>query len=198
MWRYRVIKMIRKAQRQNRIAVTNAFLEIQYHKVWIVHFAKPTSSPWQTITYLGRYLKRPPLSQSRLVHYDGKQVIFSYLNHRNGKYQKGIYSTEEFIHRFIQHIPDKGFRLIRYYGILANRVRRTLLPIVYELLNQTIKSPKFIGWAGLLKISFGIDPLKCIICKSTMLFSGITLGLNFQELKANHEKFATQRKVVFC
>jgi hypothetical protein len=62
-----------------------AFVEIQHHKIWIVHFTKPHSSPWQTIAYLGRHLKRPPLPQSRLEHYDGKQVIFSYLNHRNGK-----------------------------------------------------------------------------------------------------------------
>lgn len=89
MWRQRVIKMMRKARKENRISVTNAFLEVQYHKNWIVHFAKPTSNPWRTITYLGRYIKKPPLSQSRLEHYDGKKVTFNYLNHRNGKYQKG-------------------------------------------------------------------------------------------------------------
>jgi hypothetical protein len=199
MWRYRVITMMRKAQKQNRIAVTTAFLVIQYHKKWIVHFAKPTANAWRTITYLGRYIKRPPLSQSRLEHYDGKQVVFSYLNHRNGKYQKGTYSTEEFIHRFVQHIPDKGFRLIRYYGLLANRVRGTLLPLVYGLLKQTSKVPKFIGWAGLLKNAFGIEPLKCILCKSALLFSSLTVGIHFRELKvdANHEKLATGKKVIF-
>jgi hypothetical protein len=122
MWRYCVIKMLCKTQRQNRITVTNAFLKIQYHKIWIVHFAKLISRLWRTITYLGRYLKRLLLPQYCLEHYDGKQVIFSCLNPRKRKYQQGAYSIEEFIHQFIQHIPDKGFGLIRYYGILATIV----------------------------------------------------------------------------
>ena len=44
--------------------------------------------------------------------------------------------TESFIKRLVQHIPDKGFRMIRYYGFLANCLRSRLLPIVYNLLAQ--------------------------------------------------------------
>ena len=199
MWKYRVITILRLAQKQQRIAVTNAFLDIQYHKAWIVHFAKPTSNPWRTITYLGRYIKKPPLSLSRLEHYDGKKVVFTYLNHKTGSYQKGTYSNKEFLHRLIQHIPDKGFRLIRYYGILANRMRGKLLPIVYSLLNQINKISKFLGWATLLKNAFGKNPLKCILCHSAMLFSSITLGLNLSKLTLafNHEKLATGKPILF-
>ena len=144
MWRKRVIKLMKDAQKSGDISVTAAMLEVQYHKKWIVHFAKPTTNTWRTISYLGRYIKRPPLSQSRLEHYDGTKVTFNYLNHKTGKYQKGTYSTDEFIQRFIQHIPDKGFRMIRYYGILANRVRGKLLPIVYDLIDQIVKPVTFI------------------------------------------------------
>jgi hypothetical protein len=196
MWRQRVIKMLRQAQKDNRISVTPAFLEVQYHKNWIVHFAKPTANPWSTITYLGRYLKRPPLSQSRLEHYDGKAVTFNYLNHRNNQYQKATYATDEFLHRFIQHIPDKGFRMIRYYGILANRVRGALLPIVYSLLEQVVKPAPFIGWAALLKNSFGLNPLKCILCNSDMVFVGLSTGISFHQLKLHHEKLATAKPIL--
>ena len=34
---------------------------------------------------------------------------------------------EEFIERLTQHIPDKGFRMIRYYGFLVSRVCATLI-----------------------------------------------------------------------
>jgi hypothetical protein len=193
MWRKRVIKLMKDAQKSGEISVTAAMLEVQYHKKWIVHFAKPTTNAWRTISYLGRYIKRPPLSQSRLEHYDGTKVTFNYLNHKTGKYQKGTYSTDEFIQRFIQHIPDKGFRMIRYYGILANRVRGKLLPIVYDLIDQIVKPATFIGWAGLLKNAFGVDPLKCILCGSKMVFRGMTFGKSNRELKNYHEELATRQ-----
>ncbi len=37
-------------------------------------------------------------------------------------------SIEEFIGKFVSHIPDIGFRMIRYYRFLANRLRGKLLP----------------------------------------------------------------------
>jgi hypothetical protein len=193
MWRTRIVALIRKAKAANKVNITNASIEAQYQKNWIVHFAKPTSNAWRTITYLGRYIKRPPLSQSRLEHYDGRTVTFKYLNHTTGKYQKGTYSIEEFIHRFTQHIPEKGFRLIRSYGLLANRVRGELLPIVYKLLDQTLKSVPFIGWAGLLKNAFGTDPKVCILCQSPMVFLGMTFGKKTDELKNYHKELATRQ-----
>ena len=147
------------------------------------------------MAYLGRYLKRPPLSQSRLAHYDGKTVTFNYLNHRNQKYQNATFDTNEFIHRFIQHIPDKGFRMIRYYGFLANRVRGKLLPVVYKLLNQKIKAPKFIGWAGLINNAFENNPLNCILCQGKMQLSRMSFGMNINQLLDNHEKIA-KRKII--
>lgn len=192
MWRYRVIKLFKAARVNKTINVTNAFLELQYFKKWIIHFAKPSKSPWRSITYLGRYVKRPPLSQSRLAHYDGREVTFNYLNHRNGKYKDLTLSTVEFIKRFIQHIPEKGFRMIRYYGFLANRVRSSLLPIIYELIDQTPKEPKFIGWAGLFKQSFGKDPLECILCQSKMKLTNFTFPMTKAQLHTYHEKLATR------
>ena len=37
--------------------------------------------------YLGRYLKRPPVSASRLRHYGSGAVVHHYLNHRTGKHK---------------------------------------------------------------------------------------------------------------
>jgi len=83
--------------------------------------------------------------------------------------------------------------MIRYYGILANRVRSKLLPIVYDLINQIVHPVTFIGWAGLLKNAFGVDPLKCILCGSKMLFRGMIFGKSNRELKNYHEELATRQ-----
>ena len=127
-----------------------------------MHLSKPPSNVWHAISYLGRYLNRPPLSQSRLLHYDGTTVSFKFLNRQTNKYEIKTMDTEEFLTKFTQHIPDTGFRTIRYYGILANCVRGKLLPIVYTLLDKII-SPVFnVRCASLFKRSLGEDLLQCI------------------------------------
>jgi hypothetical protein len=43
-------------------------------------------------------------------------------------------TTEEFLRRFLQHVLPKGLPRIRYFGWLANRRRRELLPLCRTLL----------------------------------------------------------------
>jgi hypothetical protein len=45
-------------------------------------------------------------------------------------------TLEEFLRRFLQHVLPKGFPRIRYFGCLANRRRRELLPHCRLLLAQ--------------------------------------------------------------
>lgn len=188
-WRYGVINLLRQAYKQGTLVIPpgledechnlnsfNRFLDRHYLKHWIVHFAQGTKTPKATISYLGRYLKRPPIAMSRLKHYDGNSVAFEYLDHKTKTYRKFTCEAEDFLERLTQHIPDKGFQMIRYYGFLANRVRGKLLPIVYNLLDQPERNAIKITFPDLLKKTFGLDPLKCILCNSQMLFLGITRG----------------------
>jgi len=93
------------------------FIHGQRKRFWHVHFAQLTKDPNSTINYLGRYLKRPPISGMRLSHYRGEATLsFKYLNHRTGEYEEERLSQEELIRRIIQHIPEKGFKMIRHYG----------------------------------------------------------------------------------
>ena len=45
-------------------------------------------------------------------------------------------SPQEFLRRFLQHILPRGFPRIRYFGWLANRTRKNLLPLCRFLLHQ--------------------------------------------------------------
>ena len=55
------------------------YLSPFYRKRWIIHLAKPTKDHSSVVNYLGRYIKRPPIAQSKLKHYDGNIVIFIFL-----------------------------------------------------------------------------------------------------------------------
>ncbi|SOQ16765.1 IS801, transposase [Pseudomonas syringae pv. persicae] len=54
---------------------------------WHIHLSKKTENGRKTVNYLGRYLKKPPISGSRLAHYTcGATLSFTYLDHRTQTY----------------------------------------------------------------------------------------------------------------
>lgn len=207
MWRYAIIDLLRRSYEslvlpghlnsaiRSRLDWSR-WLDTHYQKPWIVHFAKPSHSHVRNINYLGRYIKRPPLSQSRLRHYDGKTVAFEFLDHRTGRHRIAVHDTDDFIDRFVQHIPDKHFRLINFYGFLANRLRGKLLPVVYRLLQQTAQAVRTVRWRDLQKRTFGVDPLLCVLCGAPLRFAGITQGKPASQLRQHHQALALA-KIVF-
>lgn len=207
MWRYRVLKLIRQHYNDGQIALPSSladfcqhysfenYLAPFYQKRWIIHLAKPTKDHSSVVNYLGRYIKRPPIAQSKLKHYDGNIVIFTFLNHKNGKYENANMGTDEFIRRFIQHIPDKHARRIRYYGLFANRNVSRLLPLVYKALNLTQKVFHKTSYALQMELAFKLNPLKCILCGSAMRLIDITVGKTAKELRNHMHELASMRPV---
>ena len=145
MWRYAVITLIRKRMLHGLLSIPgelhgkNIFhlLERQYDKYWRVHCAKPHKNPKKDIEYLGRYITRPAISNARLLHYDGANVMFDYLDHRTKKNNVLQMEVFDFFDRFTQHIPERYFRMIRYFGFLSNWV---FLPIVNTHYRLTVNS----------------------------------------------------------
>ena len=50
-------------------------------------------------------------------------AIYRSRMHAKTKRNFEIFSAEEFIAAITQHIPDKGFQMVRYYGWYSNRAR---------------------------------------------------------------------------
>lgn len=56
---------------------------------------------------------------TRIDNYDGENVTFHYNRHEDNKLITETVSAVDFIKKLIIHIPEKHFKLIRYYGIYA-------------------------------------------------------------------------------
>lgn len=165
---------------------------------WHVHFAKPTKNAWRTAKYLGRYLKKPPVSGCRLAHYDGgSRITLRFLNHRTNHHENLDLPQIELILRLIKHIPEKHFRMIRYFGFLANRVVGTLLPKVKKALGQEEKKPvKAVTFSSLSQALLNTDPFKCILCGGRMIYRRALVGVATTELIANAVEIARMRYVL--
>jgi hypothetical protein len=194
-WRYHIIKLFREEYKNGTLVLPkslahiknyrtfNSWLNMLYQKKWVVHFGEKTNNKKRIVDYLSKYLKRPPIGETRIKSYDGKTVSFEYLDHYTNSKSLKTLSAEDFVKKLVTHIHDTGFRCIRYYGFSANRVRSKLLPIVHKLLNnpcwdkviQTAKKAK-IYWRQMILKTFEHDPLKCKTCGTIMELHAISFS----------------------
>ena len=73
------------------------------------------------IEYVTRYCGRVPISENRIISYDGENVTFSYEAHEDGKYHEVTVSAKEFIFMLLRHIIPSQFKIIRYYGFYRKK-----------------------------------------------------------------------------
>ncbi|PLS40839.1 IS91 family transposase ISVsa21, partial [Carnobacterium maltaromaticum] len=147
----------------------NAFLNRNYNSHWNVDIAKNASHKSHTEKYLGSYVKKPPIAAARLVDYTGGDVTFTYLDHRSKSNKDLTLDQTEMMLRILSHVPEKHFKMIRYFGFLSNRLRGRLLPLIYKQLGQEIVAVKTFGFAAMMKAFLKVDPFKCILCGARMV-----------------------------
>lgn len=132
--------------------------------------AKPNlCTPDITIKYISRYLGRPVIATSRIDKYDGESVTFHYTRHEDNKTIEECVPAMDFIKRLIVHIPEKHFKMLRYYGIYAKhhkhekKLRRCISPEKKRFIKRTL------DWRNSILLSFGYDPLHCDTCGNSLL-----------------------------
>lgn len=200
-WRYKVTDFLRKnywqlvmpsslTQESSSRREWEKFLNRHYQRKWNIHVAPPTEDAHHTISYFGRYLKRPPVSLSRLDHYGGGDVTLTYNSHKTKRLERLKMSLDTFIEKFIQHIPDKHFRMIRYYGFLSHAKRGELLEKVHTLVGHEVENRPKITFAMMFKRFTGERPLNCLLCGARLLLCGLKEGLKLKKLLGYHKSLA--------
>jgi hypothetical protein len=118
------------------------------------------------INYIVRYAGRPVLAQSRIKDYDGKNVTFTYTPHGSDELVTETVTAYDFIKRLIIHIPDRNFKMIRYYGFYSCKHKAHAQYKLREkrVGSSDLKSMRDIykSWRKRIKFSFRYDPLRCI------------------------------------
>lgn len=134
-------------------------------------YAKPDNitSINQTINYVVRYTGRPAMAQSRILNYDGTYVTYYYERHEDGKRIEETVHVHEFIKKLIVHIPDKNFKVVRYYGLYAKEHKQSK-KLIKILNNKQIEIKELLRkWNYSIELSFGHNPTKCT-CGGKMIY----------------------------
>jgi hypothetical protein len=131
------------------------------------------------IGYLIKYVASPPIALYRITDYDGEYVKYWYREHPTDRQVYTRLSAYEFIARLIQHIPPKGLKLIRHYGLYARVKFKKVKELIDRIFRYTrvisqeffsfLKSSPSKDYRTRLKMSFGIDPFKCPKCGERLI-----------------------------
>ena len=159
-------------------------LKKEYQNGFFVHITEERHDLKQTAAYVGRYARRPPLSEIRIKDYVGEFVTFEYKDYRNnGSKVRHTLRTVEFIKNLVQHIPPHYFNVIRHYGLLASRVKNIYKDITDKLLGTLANIQPSKTWRERQTAFHGEDPLVCKICKRVMEFVSLHIPTPFRLIK---------------
>ncbi len=137
-----------------------------YKKDWCPFIKETFNGFGNAIDYLGRYTHRIAISNSRIISVDGGMVSFRSRDYRSNEKKIVAITYQEFIRRFLQHVLPKGFQKIRYYGLLANSMKKKRLGIVFRIQRHRRFRSRYTGMEQdvMLYEMFHIDVHICPCC----------------------------------
>jgi hypothetical protein len=111
--------------------------------------------------YIGRYLARPAIAEYRIIFFNEKIVKFWYQNPDSKKKLTITLSMKKFLGRILSHIPPKNFKMVRRFGLYSRRSKNKI-PRKIKLFKTSS------SWADRFFKAFGINPLICRKCSSSL------------------------------
>ena len=150
-------------------------------KHWIVSIQKSLDDRSQIIGYVGRYTKRACLSEYKIESYGNGKVSFRYNDYKNtprgSKPKESIRTMKvyDFLDELLQHVPTKGYRMVRYYGLYCSHYK-SKLPKEEKEEVEIVEGEEWGEYEELRRVDIEKgkeDPLRCIKCKKLMEFKGI-------------------------
>ena len=121
----------------------------------MVYAKPPFAGPEAVLAYLSRYTHRVAISNSRLIRLDDHGVTFRWKDYRARDKAPGkawikpmTLSADEFIRRFLIHVPPDGFHRIRHYGLFASPGRAANVLRLRDAIAADAEAPQPLRDAG--------------------------------------------------
>jgi|TARA_Y100000034_G_C6832321_1_gene375803 hypothetical protein len=124
-WRDEAVRIIKKhveMTKENQMIFE--MIDVTYRNGFNVRREKGGIPKKELIAYIARYVRHPPISNRRIIDYNGKGVTIVCKNPKRFV----TMTVEEFIRRLLLHIPPKNFKIIRYYG-LYSRISKAVVKL---------------------------------------------------------------------
>ena len=122
------------------------------------------------VEYVTRYCGRVPISENRIVNYDGYNVTFSYINHNDNKYHEVSVCASQFILILLRHLLPSQFKIIRYYGFYRKKhsLHSKMIPLIKRHCRNFRK--QLLKYQISISLAFNRNPYNCPKCDTKMNF----------------------------
>ena len=125
LWNDSKLKFHGTAEKYQNSYRFKELLDKCYEKNWVTYCKETFNGAQSVINYLGKYTHRIAISNHRIKSMTDTTVTYAVKDYKNeGHWKEKTISGEEFIRRFMMHVPPKRFVRIRHYGLLSCRNKR--------------------------------------------------------------------------
>ena len=135
LFRGKLLWLLRRALEREELVVPQAMdrvgLASELNRLgrveWHVKVMDRYAGGQGVLMYFSRYVRGGPITNGQILGYEDHAVTYRYRRHQTGELRTTRLPAWEFIRRLLEHVPEKGFRVVRYYGLFApsHRQRRS-------------------------------------------------------------------------
>jgi Putative transposase len=142
---------------------------------WHVQIMERYAHGQGVATYLARYLRGGPLKPVRVVAWDDQSVTFRYADNQDpdaqgrGKRKLLTLAVEEFLQRWLLHVPPPGLQVVRAYGLYAPSKRETLAQGRQALGQAPVPVPPALAWQTYCAQRGTQHPECCPVCGQRLI-----------------------------
>ena len=165
LWRSAVCAYLFKAHRDGLLRPSylpeefNDLILRQTQRRWNIHIT-PQMSKAHFLRYAGRYIRRLPISQRRILTVTKEEIVYQSKDTRTMTLVEAHRTPAEFVALISQHVLDRYLHSMRYFGLLAPRTKHTTSAAIFTLLGQKQRPrPPRLNWRNSLRRNFHVDPL---------------------------------------
>ena len=112
------------------------------------------------LRYGGRYVRRPPFAERRILGIADGFVRFWYMDKQTHRRETVRCTVKEFIDLWAQHIPERYCHAVKYFGLFAPRRWGQVAAAVFTIIGtQQRPRPKRLPWVVAIQELGGPNPL---------------------------------------
>ena len=135
-----------KLEVHNELKDTRLFENYIDHLVsrkWVIYMKSQFKTSQKIVEYMARYTHKSAIANSRILSINNNIIRFKYKDYKDSSKHKIMkLSSDEFIRRFLYHIPPKRFFRIRYYGAIGKIAKMKSIQTIEIQPQHTRVKPK--------------------------------------------------------
>jgi hypothetical protein len=162
-WRYALLAYLDEAIRADvlksdlRKDELRKMLKTEGERIWNVFIGRSVSKRI-VVDHIGRYIRKPPIAQRRLRRISEEEIEYLAKDTKHQRFSPVRYLKKAFVAMLIPHVLDRYRNSMRYFGLLAPRLKN-MLSVLFLLLKQKRQPrPLPLSWAQMTYKTFGTDP----------------------------------------